>query len=94
LTAYDDLTGVESTFYAFGSVAPADPSDPAWIQYSGDITKSGSDIGEHTIHYFSVDKVGNIEWPPKSTTFEIGEEDITPPVTSCSVDGDQQTNLL
>ena len=96
LTATDPLpgTGVAQTFYAFGSVAPADPSDSALIPYSGAITVSSSNEGEHTIHYYSVDNVGNVEWPCKSTTFKIGEADTTPPVTSCSVDGDQQLIIL
>ena len=54
LTAVDDLSGVQATFYRFD-----DEQD--WIMYDGLFRLADLDYGARTIHFHSVDHVGNSE---------------------------------
>jgi hypothetical protein len=60
LTSTDDMSGVKSIMYQIDS--------EAWTTYSAPFVVS--DEGTHTICYYSVDTVGNIE-PTKTSTFTI-----------------------
>lgn len=91
LTATDNI-GVDETYCFVGSTPPADPSDPAWIEYTDPFIVSG--VGVQTVHYFSKDINGNVEWPCKSTSFEIGVRDDSAPETDCALDGEQQQILV
>jgi len=60
LTAKDDISGVDSTYYKL--------DNDGWIKYLGSITIP--DDGEHTIKYYSIDKAGNMG-ETKSAAFKI-----------------------
>jgi hypothetical protein len=63
LTATDDYSGVDSTMYLL--------DDGAWTTYTDPLTVS--DDGLHTVRFYSVDTVGNVE-PENSTSFTIQKE--------------------
>lgn len=60
LSATDDMSGVDYTKYKL--------DNGLWNDYTTPIVES--DIGDHTISYYSVDNVGNVE-ETKITTFTI-----------------------
>lgn len=60
LTATDDMSGVDYTKYKL--------DNGLWSDYTTPIFES--EVGDHTISYYSVDKVGNIE-EQKTTTFTV-----------------------
>jgi len=60
LTAKDDISGVDSTYFKIDK--------GNWRKYIEPITIS--EDGEHTIYFYSIDKAGNKE-EAKSTTFKI-----------------------
>jgi len=77
LNATDDMSGVNYTMYS------VDMSE--WYQYVDPFVVS--DYGEHIVWFYSVDFAGNVE-SEKNCTFTIKTPDITPPVTTCTLDGE------
>ncbi len=74
LTATDDVSGVDYTMYNLDSTG--------WTLYTNPFTVSEDMI--HTIQYYSVDTIGNIE-TVKSAELKIDQE---PPLTTHSIWGD------
>ena len=74
ITSFDAI-GVQQTFYSIDS--------SAMLPFSKSIRIAGLHEGEHTINYYSVDDVGNIE-PTKSFNFFL---DKTPPMVFEEVSG-------
>jgi hypothetical protein len=72
LTATDSLSGISKTEYSFDGVV--------WITYEAPFTLTTE--GNTTIYYKSIDNMGNMEDPPKTTTVKI---DKTPPETTISL---------
>ena len=62
------------------------PSVGPWEPYTGPFVVSQP--GNYIIHYYSVDKVGNIE-PEQIKGFTILDDDVTPPVTTIHLAGTQ-----
>jgi len=81
LTATDDISGVAHTYYS------VDPKTvpPVWTEYKDPFVVSG--IGSHKIFYYSVDNAGNEE-AVQTMSFIIENKDITPPKTTCTLDGE------
>ena len=77
LNATDDMSGVNYTMYS------ADSGE--WSPYVGSFVIS--DYGGHIVCFYSVDFAGNVE-AEKNCTFTIKTPDITPPVTTCTLDGE------
>jgi len=73
LSATDELSGVESTWYQIDS--------GYWKLYNTPFTVSGD--GRHTVYYYSFDNAGNRE-DTKSADIKI---DMTPPVTEHEFEG-------
>jgi hypothetical protein len=78
LTATDDISGVDYTMYNLDS--------SSWDLYTNPV--SVSDDAAHTIQYYSVDNVGNIE-TVQSTDFKIDQD---PPMTTHTFSGDVGRN--
>ena len=79
LNATDDISGVNRTIYWYDFVdefGVSMSSIPA--EYSGPIFLD--EIGNYTMHYYSVDNAGNVE-AEKVQEFAIVHLDTTPPVT-------------
>jgi len=70
LTAMDNLSGVNKTFYRIWYNHSWTP----WIEYNGNFTLTGED--KHYLEYYSVDNAGNIEEVHNHTHFV----DDTPPL--------------
>jgi len=68
LTAEDDSAGVDYTMYKL-------EDDTEWQEYTGPILVT--EDGEHTITYYSVDKVGNKENDSDPFGFKIDQTDPT-----------------
>ncbi len=83
LIAQDDLSGVNTTFYAVNPSTTPIPPEELNIYVD---TFTISEPGAYEIHYFSVDNAGNVE-DVKVTVFKIVEEDVTPPETTCILEG-------
>ena len=77
LNATDDMSGVNYTMYS------VDRGE--WFQYVDPFIVS--DYGESIVWFYSVDNAGNVE-TEKNCTFTIITPDITPPVTTCTLDGE------
>ena len=77
LNATDDMSGVNYTMYS------VDRGE--WYQYVDPFVVS--DYGDHIVWFYSVDNAGNVE-SEKNCTFTIKTPDITPPVTTCTLDGE------
>lgn len=77
LNATDDMSGVNYTMYS------VDRGE--WYKYVDPFVVS--DYGEHIVWFYSVDLAGNVE-SEKNCTFTIITPDITPPVTTCTLDGE------
>jgi len=75
LIAIDYGSGVDYTMYKL--------DDGEWTEYNDPFL--AREDGEHELRYYSVDKVGNIEAPPKSATFKI---DKTAPTIELTWDGE------
>jgi len=69
LTATDDLSGVYQTWYRIDG--------GAWQLYTGRFQVTGD--GSHTVEYYSIDQVGNVEDVGNCPEFKI---DATPPTAS------------
>jgi hypothetical protein len=83
LTSSDNLSGVRTTYYAF--------DDGSGRVYSGPVNVGGLSDGEHTIRYYAVDYVKNMEGGDNgasASTFKF-YMDKTPPVPTHEVVGDQ-----
>ncbi|GAH43024.1 unnamed protein product, partial [marine sediment metagenome] len=80
LTAEDDLAGVDYTMYKL-------EDDTEWQKYTGILV---TEDGEHTIEYYSVDKVGNKEADKGPFDFDI---DQTPPTIDLTWD-DEDSKLV
>jgi len=68
----DTGTGVEYTYYTINSEPQEIYNEDSGIQLSVD--SSDDYLGEFTIHFWSVDKAGNVESPPKSEFVKIDAE--------------------
>jgi hypothetical protein len=77
LNATDDMSGVNYTMYQLDG--------DIWQEYNNPFVVS--DYGEHIVWFYSVDLAGNVE-AEKNCTFTIKTPDITPPVTTCTLDGE------
>jgi len=61
LAGRDEASGVKKTEYYFDGQKPA--------LYGGKISLAGLADGEHTLHYYSLDQVGNLESPREFTFY-------------------------
>ena len=86
LNATDDISGVDYTTYRIEYNGTSGPSVGPWEPYTGPFVVSQP--GDYIIHYYSVDKVGNIE-PEQIKGFTILDDDVTPPETTIRLDGTQ-----
>lgn len=77
LTATDDLSGVNKTYYQIWYNGLWKP----WTEYTQNFTLS--DEGKHYLEYYSIDKAGNIE----ETHNQTHNVDDTSPSTICSLSG-------
>ena len=77
LNATDDMSGVNYTMYSVDT--------GEWFQYVDSFVVS--EYGDHIVRFYSVDNAGNVE-SEKNCTFTIKTPDITPPVTTCMLDGE------
>ena len=77
LNVTDDMSGVNYTMYNVDMMGEYEYVDPFVV----------SDYGDHIIRFYSVDNAGNVE-SEKNCTFTIKTPDITPPVTTCTLDGE------
>ena len=85
LTATDDYSGVKATYYAVDPFFPGETPDYDDITTLYDGPFNVSTPGHRKVFYYSEDVAGNKE-AIKLTEFDI-YEDITPPVTNCTLDG-------
>ena len=77
-------SGIDYTMYTISYEPPGGPSSQTTeIEYTGPFNVSG--LGNYTISYYSVDMASNVE-EIKVTSFSI-VGDITPPVTTCILEG-------
>jgi len=79
LTASDDHSGIDKTYYKWDD-------DPSFTEYVGSFLIPSE--GEHTLFYYSIDNVGNVE----STKTEVFKLDATPPVTVDNITTDWTNN--
>lgn len=77
LSSTDKLSGVQITSYSFDNGSNRN--------FSGSISMSGLKDGDHTLYYFSKDKVQNEE-SKKSFSFYL---DLIPPAATIAIEGDQ-----
>ncbi|GAG64299.1 unnamed protein product, partial [marine sediment metagenome] len=82
LNATDDMSGVNYTMYQLdGGI---------WQEYNNPFVVS--DYGGHIVWFYSVDLAGNVE-SEKNCTFTMITPDITPPVTTCTLDGEMVSGI-
>ena len=89
LNATDIGSGVNCTYYVLDPEGVSPGTQPPLDDY-GVYTGSFvvSDLGDHIIWYYSDDIAGNVE-EVQSKTFRIIAEDSIPPVTNCSLVGNE-----
>ena len=78
LNRSDQATGIKATFFRFDN-------DPNFYPYNEKIYISGLSNGEHTLYYYSEDKIGNKE-DEQSYSFYL---DKTPPLVTSEMLGDR-----
>jgi hypothetical protein len=80
LTAKDENSGIEQTYYSVNK--------SPWVKYENPLKIN--EEGEYTIQYYSVDNVGNAEMV-KTVSFFV---DVKAPVTQHSVEGINRNNVI
>ena len=85
LNATDDWSGVDYTMFCYSYIELGGQVGVSteWAEYLGPFVVST--LGNYTVNYYSVDLAGNTE-ETKTTEFSI-VGDVTPPETTCTLDG-------
>lgn len=81
LNASDNYSGVAGIYWALDpvQVTPDDPIDYNYNE-SDQVVLYVDKPGNHTVHYYAVDNIGNAE-TPKTKSFVIYKDDIAPKTT-------------